>query len=72
MILGIIFQIKDEQDRAIHIDWVRGIAPHEKTLMINHSFNELDSGKYTIEIFVFNNMEKLTPYSEVFQTEIII
>ena len=68
----IVHQISDEEGRVIHIDWSRVFAPAEGTFMINHNCDVIKSGKYVIDIFVFNNMENPISYSTKFTETIII
>ena len=68
----VIHQIKDEDERVIHIDWSRVFAPSEGTFMINHNCDVIKSGKYTIDIFVLNNLDNPVPYASKFSETIII
>ena len=68
----IVYQIKDEDGKVIHVDWSKALAPAENTFLIKHDCNIIKSGKYTVEIFVFNNLENPIPYSTKFTETIII
>ena len=68
----VIHQIRDENGRVIHIDWSRVFAPSEGTFMINHNCDVIKSGKYTIDIFVLNNLDNPVPFASKFSETIII
>ena len=67
-----LYQISDEDGRAIHIDWSRVFAPAEGTFTVYHNCDVLKSGKYTVDIFVFNNLENPVPYSTKFSETIFV
>ena len=68
----IIQQIIDEQGRIIHIEWSKVFTPANGTFTINHVYDILKNGKYTIEIFVVNNLTNPIHYTEKFVDSIII
>ena len=68
----IIQQIIDEQGRIIHIEWAKVFTPANGTFTINHVYDILKNGKYTIEIFVVNNLTNPIHYTEKFVDSIII
>ena len=68
----VIHQIRDETGKVVHIDWSRVFAPSEGTFMINHNCDVIKSGKYTIDIFVLNNLDNPVPYASKFSETIII
>ena len=68
----IIQQIIDEQGRIIHIEWSKVFTPANGTFAINHVYDILKNGKYTIEIFVVNNLTNPIHYTEKFVDSIII
>jgi len=68
----IVHQISNEDGRVIHFEWSRIFTPTGDTFMINHNFNVIQPGKYVIDVFVFNNLESLVPYSAKFTETIII
>ncbi len=68
----VIHQITDEEGKVLHIDWNRIFAPAESNFLMNHNCNIIESGEYTVEIFVLNNLENPVPYSEKFTETIII
>ena len=67
-----LYQISDEDGRVIHIDWSRVFAPAEGTFTAYHNCDVLKSGKYTVDIFVFNNLENPVPYSTKFSETIFV
>ena len=68
----IVHQISDENGKVLHIDWSRVFAPKEGEFMINHNCDVMETGKYVIDIFIFNNMENPVSYSTKFTETIII
>ena len=68
----IIQQIIDEQGRIIHIEWSKVFTPANGTFTINHVYDILKNGKYTIKIFVVNNLTNPIHYTEKFVDSIII
>ena len=68
----IVHQISDEDGKVIHFEWSRIFAPAKEMFVINHNFKAIQSGKYVIDVFVFNNLENLVPYSTKFTETIII
>tara|TARA_Y100000590_G_scaffold324045_1_gene367550 strand:- start:145 stop:1413 length:1269 start_codon:yes stop_codon:yes gene_type:complete len=68
----VIFQIKDESGRVIHIDWARTFAPNNGNFMVNHYCDVIESGEYELEIFVLNNLENPVSYAPKFVETIII
>jgi len=68
----IVHQISDEDGKVIHLEWSRIFAPAKEMFVINHNFKAIQSGKYVIDVFVFNNLENLVPYSTKFTETIII
>jgi len=68
----ILYQIRDEHNRAIHIDWSKVFVPSTGTFTMYHNCDVIKSEKYTMDIFVFNNLENPVPYSIKFSRSIII
>ena len=67
-----VHQISDENGKVLHIDWSRIFAPKEGKFMMNHNLEIMESKKYVIDIFVFNNIENPVSYSTKFTETIII
>ena len=67
----VVQQIRDEYGKVIHLNWSRLFMPAQDSFMINHNCDVAKSEKYTIDIFIFNNLDNPTSYSTKF-TKILI
>ena len=67
----VVQQIRDEDGKVIHLNWSRIFMPAQNSFMINHNSDVTKSEKYTIDIFIFNNLDNPTSYSTKF-TKILI
>ena len=67
----VVQQIRDEYGKVIDLKWSRLFMPAEDSFMINHNCDVTKSEKYTIDIFIFNNLDNPTSYSKKF-TKILI
>ena len=68
----VIHQITNDEGMIVHLDWSRLLTPANGAFTINHTCDVLKSGKYTVEIFVLNNLINPTPYAGKFIDNIII
>ena len=67
----VVQQIRDEDGKVIYLNWSRIFMPAQNSFMINHNSDVTKSEKYTIDIFIFNNLDNPTSYSTKF-TKILI
>ena len=67
-----IVQIKNEDNNVISLSWVTGEAMPSQELGMSVSWMPQEPGKYFIERFVWNSIQRAIPLTETISTEILI
>ncbi|MFQ5969817.1 MAG: hypothetical protein ACE5J2_04925 [Nitrososphaerales archaeon] len=67
-----IMQIKDSDGITIMIAWINGEIPRDKTFNIGLSWIPDITGKYAIDVFVWESVANPLPLSEMLRTTIIV
>jgi hypothetical protein len=67
-----IVQIKNEDNNVISLSWVTGETIPSQELGMSVSWMPQESGKYSIERFVWNSVQGAIPLTDTISTEILI
>ncbi|MGH9879268.1 MAG: hypothetical protein ACRD5H_16685, partial [Nitrososphaerales archaeon] len=70
--LAYIVQIKDEHGRTVFLSWIKGIIQNGQSLKEAVAWTPDLFGKYSVEIFVWDNLINPQPLSEVSRIEITV
>ena len=67
-----IVQIKNENNNVVSLSWVTGQVIPSQELGMSVSWTVQETGKYSIDRFVWNSIKGAIPLTEIVSTEILI
>ena len=67
-----IVQIKNENNNVVSLSWVTGQVIPSQELGMSVSWTVQETGKYSVDRFVWNSIKGAIPLTEIVSTEILI